>query len=42
MHVCPVDDCITMERVDNRPHADWTTHANNPLRLTQLESSEKG
>ena len=32
MHVCPVDDCITMQRVDNRPHADWTTHPNNPMR----------
>ncbi|HEX3122493.1 MAG TPA: NAD-dependent dihydropyrimidine dehydrogenase subunit PreA [Rhodanobacteraceae bacterium] len=32
MHVCPVDDCITMQRVDKRPHADWTTHPNNPLR----------
>src|SRR6476620_3795997 len=33
MHVCPVESCITMERVDNRPHADWTTHPNNPLRV---------
>jgi dihydropyrimidine dehydrogenase (NAD+) subunit PreA len=32
MHVCPVDSCITMQRVDNRPHADWTTHPNNPMR----------
>jgi len=32
MHVCPVENCITMERVDNRPHADWTTHPNNPMR----------
>jgi len=41
--VCPVDDCITMERltagvdsrtgrpIDARP-ADWTTHPNNPMR----------
>jgi dihydropyrimidine dehydrogenase (NAD+) subunit PreA len=40
--VCPVEDCITMERlpagtVDPRTgkvvsdvHADWTTHPNNP------------
>jgi len=35
MHVCPVDDCITMQRVDNRPHADWTTHPNNPLRKVE-------
>jgi len=32
MHVCPVDECITMQRVDDRPHADWTTHPNNPMR----------
>jgi dihydropyrimidine dehydrogenase (NAD+) subunit PreA len=35
MHVCPVDDCITMERVDNRKHADWTTHPNNPMRKVE-------
>jgi dihydropyrimidine dehydrogenase (NAD+) subunit PreA len=41
--VCPVEDCITMERlqpgeVDPRTgrevaagHADWTTHPNNPM-----------
>ena len=32
MHVCPVENCITMQRVDDRPHADWTTHPNNPMR----------
>jgi len=32
MHVCPVDSCITMERVDQAGHADWTTHPNNPMR----------
>jgi dihydropyrimidine dehydrogenase (NAD+) subunit PreA len=32
MHVCPVDGCITMERVDHALHADWTTHSNNPMR----------
>ena len=32
MHVCPVDNCITMQRVDAGTHADWTTHPNNPLR----------
>jgi dihydropyrimidine dehydrogenase (NAD+) subunit PreA len=33
MHVCPVDNCITMQRVDSGvPHGDWTTHPNNPLR----------
>ena len=35
MHVCPVESCITMERVDNRPHADWTTHPNNPMRKVE-------
>ena len=33
MHVCPVDNCITMERVDGGVHADWTTHPNNPARV---------
>ena len=32
MHVCPVDQCITMERVDDGSFADWTTHPNNPMR----------
>jgi len=32
MHVCPVDECITMQRVDAGTHADWTTHPNNPMR----------
>mgnify|MGYP006189909877 CR=1 FL=1 len=32
MHVCPVDNCITMERVDDGSFGDWTTHPNNPLR----------
>ncbi len=32
MHVCPVDSCITMARVDHAQHADWTTHPNNPMR----------
>ena len=43
--VCPVDGCITMERlaagtVDPRTgqpvpdeHGDWTTHPNNPMRV---------
>ncbi|MCI5110094.1 MAG: NAD-dependent dihydropyrimidine dehydrogenase subunit PreA [Marivita sp.] len=42
VNVCPVEDCITMERLDvgvvdertGRPvaaeHGDWTTHPNNP------------
>ena len=32
MHVCPVDSCITMERVDQGGYANWTTHPNNPMR----------
>lgn len=32
MHVCPVDDCISMERVDEGTFSDWTTHPNNPMR----------
>ncbi|QBB69719.1 NAD-dependent dihydropyrimidine dehydrogenase subunit PreA [Pseudolysobacter antarcticus] len=35
MHVCPVDNCITMERVDGGGHADWTTHPNNPGRVAE-------
>ncbi|HSX61345.1 MAG TPA: NAD-dependent dihydropyrimidine dehydrogenase subunit PreA [Tahibacter sp.] len=30
MHVCPVDNCITMQRVDEGGYANWTTHPNNP------------
>jgi dihydropyrimidine dehydrogenase (NAD+) subunit PreA len=33
MHVCPVENCITMERVDDGTRfQDWTTHPNNPMR----------
>ncbi|HQW82020.1 MAG TPA: NAD-dependent dihydropyrimidine dehydrogenase subunit PreA [Pseudomonadota bacterium] len=31
MHVCPVDDCITMERVDDGSYQNWTMHPNNPM-----------
>jgi len=31
--VCPVDACITMERVDTGGYANWTTHPNNPARV---------
>ena len=34
MHVCPVDHCITMERVDDGSFSNWTTHPNNPMRKT--------
>jgi len=34
-HVCPVPDCITMEKVENgKPYANWTTHPNNPMAST--------
>jgi dihydropyrimidine dehydrogenase (NAD+) subunit PreA len=33
MFVCPVEDCITMVRMDGgKPPLDWTQHPNNPLR----------
>jgi len=38
MHVCPVEGCITMERVDTgKPPADWTGHPNNPMRKVAAE-----
>lgn len=40
MHVCPVDRCITMERVDRGGYANWTTHPNNPLRAA-AQNQEK-
>lgn len=30
MHVCPVDNCISMRRVDEGGYSNWTTHPNNP------------
>jgi len=38
MHVCPVEQCITMERVDSGEYANWTTHPNNPARVNAGES----
>ncbi|HVH33561.1 MAG TPA: NAD-dependent dihydropyrimidine dehydrogenase subunit PreA [Tahibacter sp.] len=35
MHVCPVDNCITMQRVDNGSYSNWTTHPNNPARVKE-------
>jgi dihydropyrimidine dehydrogenase (NAD+) subunit PreA len=33
LFVCPVEDCITMRRVDDgKSRLDWTQHPNNPLR----------
>ena len=38
MHVCPVDDCITMETVDTgRPYLNWQHHPNNPMRKDAAE-----
>ena len=38
MHVCPVDDCITMVPVETGlPFGDWTTHPNNPMRKEAAE-----
>jgi dihydropyrimidine dehydrogenase (NAD+) subunit PreA len=38
MHVCPVDDCITMqERDTGRPYLNWSMHPNNPMRLKAAE-----
>jgi dihydropyrimidine dehydrogenase (NAD+) subunit PreA len=31
-HVCPVEDCITMEVQDTgKPYLNWTQHENNPM-----------
>ncbi|MCQ4164214.1 NAD-dependent dihydropyrimidine dehydrogenase subunit PreA [Tahibacter harae] len=35
MHVCPVDSCISMVRVDEGGYANWTTHENNPARVKE-------
>ncbi len=35
MHVCPVDNCISMVRVDEGGYANWTTHENNPGRVKE-------
>ncbi len=33
LFVCPVEDCITMRRIDRgEPALDWTQHPNNPMR----------
>ena len=34
MHVCPVEDCITMqERDQGQPYMNWGMHPNNPMNL---------
>ena len=40
MHVCPVEQCITMERVDNGEYANWITHPNNPARVDAGEGGK--
>ncbi|NBC32028.1 MAG: NAD-dependent dihydropyrimidine dehydrogenase subunit PreA [Alphaproteobacteria bacterium] len=38
MHLCPVDNCITMVPVDTgRGYGNWTTHPNNPMRKEAAE-----
>jgi dihydropyrimidine dehydrogenase (NAD+) subunit PreA len=38
MHVCPVEGCIAMKRLDNgKPALDWTQHPNNPMRKEAAE-----
>ena len=37
-HVCPVEGCIAMVRVDTgEPKLDWTQHPNNPMRKIAAE-----
>ena len=40
MHVCPVEQCITMERVDAGEYANWTTHPNNPARVDAAQPQD--
>ncbi|HJM05483.1 MAG TPA: 4Fe-4S dicluster-binding protein, partial [SAR324 cluster bacterium] len=36
MLVCPVENCITMERVDSgKEYQNWTNHPNNPMAVTE-------
>src|SRR5205085_1991898 len=38
MHVCPVEDCITMiEQPSEKPKLTWKHHPNNPMRLEAAE-----
>ncbi|UEM22758.1 NAD-dependent dihydropyrimidine dehydrogenase subunit PreA [Skermanella mucosa] len=38
MHVCPVENCITMERRDEgKPFLTWKDHPNNPMRREAAE-----
>ncbi|HTJ94437.1 MAG TPA: NAD-dependent dihydropyrimidine dehydrogenase subunit PreA [Pararobbsia sp.] len=40
MHVCPVDACITMERVDHGGYSNWTEHPNNPMRVVANDDAK--
>ncbi len=38
MHVCPVDGCITMRRIDNgKPYMTWTEDPRNPANMEAAE-----
>ena len=38
MHICPVEDCITMERLDDgSSYLSWKDHPNNPMRREAAE-----
>ncbi len=38
MHVCPVEDCITMRRVENgKPYMDWSEDPRNPANAKAAE-----
>jgi dihydropyrimidine dehydrogenase (NAD+) subunit PreA len=38
MHVCPVENCITMqERDEGKPFLTWQDHPNNPMRRQAAE-----
>jgi len=38
MHVCPVDNCITMVPVpSDKPYLNWSGHPNNPMRKDAAE-----
>jgi dihydropyrimidine dehydrogenase (NAD+) subunit PreA len=38
MHICPVENCITMERLDDgSSYLSWKDHPNNPMRREAAE-----
>jgi dihydropyrimidine dehydrogenase (NAD+) subunit PreA len=36
MHVCPVENCISIIRVDDGGFQNWTTHPNSPMNRREL------